>query len=263
MTWSFSRIDVTCYADFYQNYILGKAKEANGWNEMGKFCHNIVEQVGGGLITTKQGHQLFVDNFYDCIEHPFPKSQYWTDPEGSYFSKIEPWFAREVWWEEEVKSVEEHFEFELPSGEKFQCFVDQIGTTKDGKILIRDFKVAKKYSKTEVLKKVKQLHIYAYAYKQKYGEYPDLLEFQYFQSGTPPHVFKVNEKDVLATIAWAEARIIEIKEKIEKSKTEKGHFNPDYDELGKGFTRGYYCMNICSFRLDCPFVSGEFFKSFN
>ena len=263
MTWSFSRIDVTCYADFYQNYIQQKEKEGNGWNEMGKFCHSIVEQVGRGDITTAEGHTLFKDNFFDCIEHPFPASPNWPNPEQSYYDKIEPWFAREKWWEEEVLTVEEHFVFTLPSGEEFQCYVDQIGMTPKGEIKIRDFKVAKKYTAKEVLKKVRQLHIYAYAYKFKYGVYPSLLEFQYFQNGTPPHIFKVNEKDVMATIEWAEKRITYIKSKIQLAETEKGHFMPDYTELAKGSARGYYCANICSFRNNCPFVDGYLFKDFN
>lgn len=270
MTWSFSRINYTCLADFYQTYVLKKKGEDNGWSELGLFCHDLVERVAKGELSKEEARVIFKRDFFSNIKHLFPATPYWQNPEDDYYAKIKPWFEREHWWEGEVVSVEEHLEFTLPSGEKFQGYIDRVSRV-DGDIELVDYKVAKKYKGVGLLEKSRQLMLYAYGYHQKHGIYPSRVMFEYFQftktngefNYTHPSVIEFDEKQMLRAVKWAEDRIVTIKRLLEQSKTEKGHFMPDYDELSdKSGIRGYYCKNICSHREDCPFTDGAYFKKF-
>ena len=234
---------------------------------MGSFCHDLVERVAKGEISQEMALSEYDKGFFQAIEQPFPATPYWKDPEGSYYKKIRPWFEREKWWDGEVHSAEEHLVFDLPSGDKFQSYVDRINKHDIG-FRITDYKVAKKYTGEELEKKSRQLHMYAYGFHQKYGEYPSEMEFEYFQFSkagryVKPSIVKFNYDDMVKTIDWAEEQIDLLKNKIKISETEKGHFLPDYNNLQEvNGMRGYYCMNICTFRENCPFVEGLNFKQF-
>lgn len=247
---SWSRVNYTCLADFYQTYVWGEKGEDNGWNILGSFCHEIVEAVGKGEITQEEGLQRFKDNYWDVVSaQPFPATKFWPDPEQSYYDKILPFFEKEVWWEGELVSVEEHLEFTLPSGERFQGYIDQVRLN-NGKLYITDFKVAKAYIGEELNKKIMQLYIYAYGYHQIHNKYPDYLEYIWFQNKFKPTVVPFNKVDMDKTVDFIEDRIRFLKEKVTLAKKEKGHFPPiDFDN--------YYCNNICSHRNNCAYKNRQ------
>lgn len=246
--WSWSRVNYTCLADFYQNYVLRMEGEDNGWNTLGSFLHGIMEDTAKGTITQKEGLERFKSDFFKVLEPcPFPSSPNWQNPEQSYFDGILPFFERRTWFKGEILGVEEHFEVTLPSGRKFQCYVDLI-SREDNLIVVTDYKVAKAYKGGELHKKARQLFMYAYCYHQKYGVYPDILRFEWFQSKYKTTNIKFSKKKLDEAVSFVEERIVELETKLELSKTERGHFMPL-----EGFPDNYYCVNICSFRNNCKF----------
>jgi len=246
VTWSWSRVDYTCLADFYQNYVLKKEQEANNFSNLGTFCHDIVEKVGKGEITHKEGLEMFKKDFWTVAKrNPITPTKFWTDPEGSYYKKLLPFFERKKWWTGTVVSVEEYVEGTLPSGEKIRGYIDQMFSYRR-QLGMRDFKIATPYKGEKLKEKFRQMYLYSYLYHQIHGSYPKKLEFVWFKDKDKPTTVKFDEKEMWDTIDFVEGRIEKLKKLLIQSKKRKGLFPPiDFNN--------YFCKEICSFRNNCAF----------
>jgi len=273
-TYSWSRVNYTCLAAFYQNYVLENKGEDNIWNVGGKFEHDLMEHAAKDEMTQEDCLEAVKNSWYDAVDgldNPFGyynKEGELVEAAEHYYNKTLPFFTKENtnWLLGETVSVEEHLEFTLPSGKKFQGFVDRVSVDSDGKsnLTIRDYKISKRFTRKNVKEKSRQLYVYAYGYHQIHGQYPEQLIFEFFQFWDKPKVIKFNKADMDEAIEFAEGRILEIEGRLKVEKMGmKGMFTPDYKELldEKG-ERNMFCKSVCGFRSSCPFIDGNHLKMF-
>ena len=79
----------------------------------------------------------------------------------------------------------------------------------------------------------KQMYLYAYAMKQKYGYSPDKIVWNHFLDGGAVTVIQFNEADMQKTLDWAK----EIIERIERDR----EFAACQDDF-------LYCNRFCGYR---------------
>lgn len=255
--YSFSRLDWNCLYSWKKRYIDNDKGESNAWSDGGSFCHELVEAVAKGEETEANTAELFRDNWHDSLQSDFPNFN--IDLKEHYYKKIQPFFDRNKYWYGKVNNVEEHLVFELPNGKKFQGFIDLELENRKGLCLI-DHKISKRFDNDQLLKKQRQLYIYAFGYHQLHGKYPDLLIFNFFQEPTNPITIKFNKHYMDEAINWAMKQIKTIEDCIELDKISDVFF-PDVEKLTeKDGRRDMFCANLCNHRNNCPYVEGEFFK---
>jgi hypothetical protein len=256
MVWSFSRINYSCLSDFYQNYILGREGISNGWSDYGTFLHDLMEKAAKKSISRKEAEICF-DSGWDSVETPgFPRFS--IDLKPHYKKKCKPFFSpdNKRWLQGDTLSVEEHLVFTLPGGAKMQGYLDRVTS----EVSIRDYKISKKFTKKNKKEKARQLYLYAFGYHQVHGVYPEWLIFEFFQDWLSPERIKFKIEDMQEAIYWAEARIETLLDLIDRSDTEKGLFMPGEELKEKNGSRDFFCMNLCSYREDCPMTQGNYFK---
>jgi len=272
-TYSWSRVNYTCLSAFYMGYVQGKEGKDNIWNVGGKFEHELVEKSAKDEVSQEECLEIFDSNWYNKVEgldNPFsyPKGGDMIDAARHYYEKTRPFFTEENtnWLLGETVSVEEHLEFTLPSGRKFQGYIDRVSVDEDGNLAIRDYKISKRFTRNNIKEKVRQLYVYAYGYEQIHGKYPKQLIFEFFQFWDKPYIVKFKKADMLEAIDYVEGRIKEIEGRYTAATKlgVKGLFLPDYNELIEENTgeRNMFCKSVCSFRSDCPFTDGNHLKMF-
>ena len=270
--YSWSRVNFTCLAAWYQNYVLGKKGEDNIWNVGGKFEHDLLEHAAKDAMTQEDCLEAVNNTWYDVVDgldNPFTyknKQGDYVDAAEHYYNKTLPFFTKDNanWLLGETVSVEEHLEFALPSGKKFQGFVDRVSVDDDDNLAIRDYKISKRFTRNNIKEKVRQLYIYSYGYHQKHGKYPNQLIFEFFQCWDKPYVVKFNIDDMNEAVEYAEGRIKEIEGRLKVERMGiKGMFNPDHKELlENNGERNTFCKSVCGYRASCPFTNGNTLKRF-
>lgn len=258
VTWSYSQLSGDCNASWYMSKVLEKNKDvSNAFAQGGTFMHDLMECVGKGSMSWDEAHALFLDNWDNCFSYEYPA--FAIDLKSHYKKKIDKnWFKPRKGLRGDTVSIEEHIEFSLPSGEKFQGYIDRVALVKD-KLTIRDYKISNPKS-FDVNEKQKQLLIYAYGYHQIHGKYTDELVFEFFQGGEK--IIPFQEVWMEKTIQWAEDRIIDLKSRLVATQklNAKGMFLPNYDKLLEDGKTGMMCNELCNHRFDCPFKKGDTLK---
>lgn len=253
-TYSFSRISFECGHSFYRRYVLKEEGEGNAWSESGSYLHSLCEDVANGKISEQQAAIDYVKGFLGAIEHDFPKFPSGYDLKQHYFKKCLPFFQRKKYWSGDVIAVEKHVVGELPSGAKLQGYIDLM-TRNKGKLSLIDHKISKRFTPEQLLKKQRQLYIYAYLLHLETGEYPANLVFNFFQEPSRPIIIPFSEYYMQEAVSWAEERIAYIENMQEED------YIPDINALQENGERGMYCRNLCNFRNSCPYVEGDYFKN--
>lgn len=257
MTYSFSRLNSidNCPYEWKRSYIDNEKGEENSFALGGSFCHELCEDVANGKITTKEASERFKNEWHERVYLDYPKFESGYDLKEHYYRKIQPFFDRKAYWKSKVVAVEEHVVCELPSGEKFQGFIDmQISDGVSHSLL--DWKISKVFSGDDLIKKQRQLYLYAFAVHQLKGYHPNKLIFAFFQSPATPIVINFSKHYMNEAVQWAEGQIVKIKNHIEGN-----DFEPDFSKLSKSDgTRDMYCKNLCSHRNSCKYVEGDYFK---
>lgn len=215
--WSYSRVG--CFSDcpykFFLKYLYGLKEEPMFYASYGSFIHKILEEYYKGIISKEEMKSRFLSGFSKEVRGERPSadvvSKYIEDG-YKYFSNFEPFRFETV-------GVEERLEFNI-CGIPFVGIVDFIGRDDDGSLVVVDNKSRalkpRSSRKTptkndiEIDSMLKQLYIYSYAIKEKYGEFPKLLCFNCFRNGVfieePFDETKYNE-----TIKWVVSEIDRIK----------------------------------------------------
>ena len=172
----------------------------------------------------------------EAVKHyfpPFPKGmagQYY-DEGLQYFRSFDGFGG-----DKEILSVEDKFELEI-RGNRFVGIADLVlQDKKTGDIIVIDHKSkSMKSMKKAQYENTRQLYTYAAYVKERFGEFPTLLQFNMFRYGV-----NINEPFAMEryeeTMDWIERTIAQIKAEKE----------------WKVSSSGYFCRFICSTRLHCP-----------
>ena len=172
----------------------------------------------------------------EAVKHyfpPFPKGmagQYY-DEGLQYFQSFDGFGD-----DKEILSVEDKFELDIRSN-RFVGIADLVLRDRNtGDIIVIDHKSKSMNSmKKAQYENTRQLYTYAAYVKERFGEFPTLLQFNMFRYGV-----NINEPFAMEryeeTMDWIERTIAQIKAEKE----------------WKVSSSGYFCRFICSTRLHCP-----------
>ena len=172
----------------------------------------------------------------EAVKHyfpPFPKGmagQYY-DEGLQYFRSFDGFGG-----DKEILSVEDKFELDI-RGNRFVGIADLVlQDKKTGDIIVIDHKSKSMNSmKKAQYENTRQLYTYAAYVKERFGEFPTLLQFNMFRYGV-----NINEPFAMEryeeTMDWIERTIAQIKAERE----------------WRVSSSGYFCRFICSTRMHCP-----------
>lgn len=251
MQWSYSRVNSfdNCPYGWYLTYIYKAPKNRQFFSDFGKLVHEILEKFYKGEIKKEDMLTEFLVRYpkdVQGIRPPEKVVQGYLKGGLEYLKSFEPLPFK-------CLGVEMELEFEL-RGHKFIGLVDFLGE-KDGELYIVDHKSKKLYPRSrrktptkndkEIDAMVKQLYLYAYGIKEKYGKFPKALCFNCFRTKSlivePFDINKYNE--VIDEICKEIDRII---------------FIDDFYPRGDYF----FCKYLCSVKDECEYAE-EFTRSEN
>lgn len=223
-----------------ERYIEHRPSQNNSFAEFGSFCHSIFEAYAKGEYELDSLADIYEFGYADAITCKWPKNKY-VDLESSYYNAGKKFFEE---WEGydssyHILGVEE--EFTIPIADfDMTGFLDLV-YEKDGKLVIRDYKSKGEIKKTEQRHYARQLYIYSAYVKEKYGKFPDRIEFFCFRKNIVLEI-PFNQEDYDEAIQWAIDMVAQIRDEWVFDK------KPDM----------FYCMNLCNVRGECPY--GKYWK---
>ena len=237
-----------CKYGFYLQRIEGLEEESsNAFAERGSLIHDLLDQWAKKKLT--KGEMLFEyeRRYSEEVITAWPKmlasKGYAKKAYDSGVQFLENFDEFEGY---EVLSAEEKFKLDLPlsNGETrpFVGIIDMILREKDsGFLVVCDHKSKSMQSfKKDEDKMYRQQLIYSTYIKQKYGDYPQLLQFHLFNEGgvKPQRPFIKEQYD--EAIEWATKQILGI----------EGCSVVDW--LMCKEKPDFYCAYLCAARASCP-----------
>lgn len=244
MAFSYSRLTSfeQCHYGWLLNYVLHEPKRGSFFAEYGSFVHDIIAKILTGDLAKEDAPIYYMHHFYEQV----PSRATSDALKARYYTRGLEYFRNFSFPHENIVAVEQLVKFNI-AGVPFIGYIDAI-SEEDGEMIITDHKshdlkpFSKKYpeKKTqtdiELESYLRQLILYAYGVKLKYGRYPATLEFNCFRAGTWIKVpFK--EEWVQPTLYWAR----ETREQIRNESAWK----PTIDY--------FYCKNLCDVRDSCEY----------
>lgn len=251
MVWSYSRLTsfAQCKYQFYLKYIIADdsqyLSEGNYYAEVGSFVHKILEMIFTDKLNIEDAAQYFVDHFDENVFYEIKKPLMDKTFEAcaTYFADLELDWLKNC----EILGVEEKIDCEI-RGFRFTGIIDLLLRDKEtGNIIIMDHKSAKfplSQKTGKVLKAQehsfesykKQMYLYCFAVKEKYGAFPRFIVWNHFKSSEFVCI-DFEEAEYKNTLDWFENTIQSI------GKEEEFQATQDF----------YYCKNLCEFRASCEY----------
>lgn len=225
-TYSFSRLTTFTQCPLQYNYRYNdkvEVDDSNFFSELGSFGHLLLEAYDRGKIK-KEDLELAYWRFLDkkvVTPPPFPIERAWKQQTGDFFSEFKGFSTPAI-------GIEREFVIEFDTF-KLKGFIDR---ETDNAII--DYKISNPFPKKKLKEKRRQLYLYAAAYKEKWGKFPDYLYFYFFRK-QKVETIKFVEKDFKEAVDWATEQVAI----IEATKTYPAR-------IDEGF-----CKNLCSYRSIC------------
>lgn len=244
--YSFSKLSAwwTCPYGYYQRYIEHKAGIGNAFASFGTFVHGLMEQYAKGEAELWDLPQMYEWQFDTAVPEKFPYNKY-VDLRDSYYSQGLNFLKTFEGYEGmEILGVEEEFNIDIDDWQ-FNGFIDLVFKDKDGRLIIRDYKSKASFKNDEEkYKYARQLYLYSLYVKEKYGRYPDELQFLMFRKQKDPVRIPFNHDDLNEAIQWARDTVCIIRKAF------------DYPAQCDDF----YGENLCNHREYCPLKPPSKFK---
>lgn len=266
MHWSYSRLTSfeRCKYEFYLNYIVNNDEqylsESNFYAEVGIFVHDILAKIFNKFTKNKKSPKLsldeaaqyYVDNFDDNVFYKVKKSTMDKTFElcADYFANMETDWLKDY----EVLGVELEVEFKIEDYD-FIGYIDLLLRDKrDDKIVVVDHKSSpyplklngevKKNSLHSFEAYKKQMYLYSYAVKEKYGEFPKEIRWNHFKDNGKMVSIPFKKEEYDAAVKW----LVDTIHNIEN----EDNFKPSLDY--------FYCKNLCNFRNCCEYCKDSDWK---
>lgn len=246
-TYSFSKLTAfdTCPQMWSLTYLDHAPKLKGVFSEYGTLVHSILERYEKGELPLEALSDIFEWEWDQTFKGmKWPPNKY-VDLESSYKEKGIAFFQSFPGLQQDeginILGVEQHFEF--PIGDFImQGYIDLV-FEHNGKLVVQDWKTAKKYTKAELAYKVRQPYLYSRWVQDTFGRFPDEIRFHHTKDNVLVVIpFDINKYQ--EAIDWSESQV----EKIRSTWI----FPENPDE--------FFCCNICSVRGSCKCGSGEYWK---
>lgn len=243
---SFSKLNAwwTCPYGYYQRYIEHKPGIGNAFASFGTFVHELMEQYAKGEAELWDLPQMYEWQFDTAVPEKFPHNKY-VDLRDSYYSQGLNFLKSFEGYEDlNILGVEEEFTINIDDWQ-FNGFIDLVFKDKDGRLIIRDYKSKASFKNdNEKHKYARQLYLYSLYAKEKYGRYPDELQFLMFRKQREPVRIPFNIEDLEEAVQWAKDTVAIIRNAF------------DYPAQCDDF----YGENLCNHREYCPLKPPSKFK---
>ena len=242
-TYSFSRLRrfSECPLSYYKKYIEGDDTEnGHGTSEFGSFVHLILEKYAKKEIDLSDIVSYYVENFNINVNSTFilkMSDTFKKNFEEDYYMSGLDYLTNFEGFSEFGEILEVEYEFEIEYNNKFKINgkIDLVTKDKDGNIYIIDHKSKSAFkNKKEMAEYRRQLYIYSFAIKNKYGKFPKKLYFNMFRKNKILE-FDFSEQDYYEALNWFENTVDEIENNIV--------FLSNIDS--------FFCRNFCDYRDNC------------
>lgn len=203
--YSFSKLSSwwTCPYGFFQRYIEHKAGIGNAFSSFGTLVHEIMEEYAKGEIELWDLAQAYEWRFDSAVPEKFPYNKY-VDLRKTYYEQGLNFLKTFQGYEEvNILGVEEEFVLDIDDWQ-FTGVIDLVFQDKDGRLIIRDYKSKAKFkNENEKAQYARQLYLYSLYVKEKYGRYPDELQFLMFRKQKDPVRIEFDVNDLEESLQWA------------------------------------------------------------
>lgn len=243
MVWSYSRLTAfeDCPYAWFLRYIYESKSRSKFFAQYGSLIHGLLQAYLEGKIAVKDLTHHFLTGFLTKVTAKAPNSNIFV----KYLNQGRSYFSDFTFPQRKIIAVEEKLEFEF-AGYPFIGFMDLISEDADGKLYITDHKSRalsprshrKKptQSDKELDEYLRQLYVYSAGVFQKYGRWPDYLEFNCFRTGV-----WITEPFIPERMSEVEAWAGETIERIIRCSSWPA--NRDF----------WFCKNLCDVSQDCEY----------
>lgn len=197
--WSYSSLKLfeQCPYAFYLRYVEDIPEQPNAFAQCGGLIHSILERYFKGELFAFELSDTFEAEYSTAVTELFPFFTMYK----SYYDKSLAYLQNFDGIEGEVLGVEQEMTAEI-GGYKFIGYADLIMCDEKG-IFIIDHKSKDKWkSRKERTDYLRQLYLYAYCIKEKYGEFPYKLVFNKFRAENPLDEELFHEGDYQSALDW-------------------------------------------------------------
>lgn len=234
MDWSYTRVSSfdQCPRMFDLTYLQCKDRAENAFAQWGSFGHSLLERYFRQQIELLDMPSIYESEYSTEVSErfPFPRLEEIYYKRGlAYFNE----FSGQIGDEVEILGVEEQYSSTL-GGRPVVGIIDLIPKNESG-LIVCDHKSRGKWkSKEERRKYLRQLNLYAFRLKEKYGEWPAELWFNKFREGC------LDREPFSETVAQAD-RDWFLRSIDNIYQTESFPARPD----------SFFCDHLCSVREHC------------
>jgi len=257
--YSFSRLEtfLNCRRSYFYTYILGQRGGENIYSFLGTICHTLAQD----MIEGKESNENAVDKFVQAVDDADILCLEWISEKvkNNYKECIIHFFENYIPEVMKNYKIEEYFEVDI-NGVMMKGYID-LWYFKNGEIHICDLKTSSKYSKKDLLKKQRQLYLYAYALNKQYPNNKINLYFNMLKYVIQNN--KLIERNKCSIFEDFSDGFIKIKyDDIAKKDIENYVLNTvdEIELLDKDIIfwdknyepeKDFFCVNLCSYRNKC------------
>lgn len=258
--YSFSRLDSfhNCKRGYYYTYGLKERGGENIYSFLGTVCHELCQ----GIIEGKETNESTLIKFKEALDDTELLGLEWiSDKVKNNYSECIIHFLENFspTKADDIK-IEEYFEVEI-EGSIVRGYID-LCYILNGELYIIDLKTSSKFSKKDMLKKRRQLSLYAFALQNKYPSlkiklYFDMLKYaiqgKKLVERNNLSIFHDFEEGMVE-IVYDDELIADLKEYVKDTVDEINMLDiTDIDQWEMGYKPNYdfFCRKLCSNQARC------------
>ena len=202
-----------CKLGYKKRYIDNEKGIGNCFSSYGTLLHSLLERYANGEISLKDLPEIYQWEFDAFVTEPFPSFKYCKNMRELYYKQGLD-FLNNFQGFSDIKVLDVETKFEIPLFDwTFTGVIDFTFTRpKTDKLILRDWKSKSSFaSKKEEKEYRRQLYLYCAFLKEKYGRFPDELEFFLIRKNK---IVKsdFNNDDYSEALDWANNTVREIRE---------------------------------------------------
>lgn len=236
--YSFSKLSSfhTCKYGYQLTYIEHREKAENAFAQYGSLVHSIMERYAKGIINLWDLVDVYKKEYSSAVIEQFPHSAF-CNLEKLYYDQGIKFLSNFSGYDKyKIIAVEEEFELEIDDW-LFTGIMDLLYEDENGRLILLDYKSKSSFkNKKERMEYSRQLYLYCLYIKQKYGRFPDELQFYMFRKEHhEPFDFVLDSFN--EALSWAKTTVKQIRD--------CQWFFPTCDE--------FFGENLCNNRKHCQY----------